>query len=74
MESTFPQLLKHGLLGDIICKRERGLDTGSVIKVLIHGRSLSGPTKPTSPSYPASNNTHCGGYSTGYLICNCFRP
>lgn len=38
MESTFPQLLKHGLLGDIICKRERGLDTGSVIKVLIHGR------------------------------------
>lgn len=61
MESTFPQVLKHGLLGDIICKRERGLDTGL-------------PTKPTSPSYPASNNTHCGGYTTGYLICSCFRP
>lgn len=74
MESTFPQVLKHGLLGDIICKRERGLDTGSIIKVLVHGRSLSMPTKSTSPSYLASNNTDCGVYTTGYLICSCFRP
>lgn len=74
MESTFPQVLKHGLLGDTISKRERGLDTGSIIKVLVHGRSLSMPTKSTSPSYPASNNTDCGVYTTGYLICSCFRP
>ena len=70
MESTFPQVLKRGLLGGKISKRERGLDTGSIIKVLVHGRSLSVPTKPTLPSYPASNNTHCGSYAIGYLICS----
>lgn len=45
MESAFPQV--HGLLGGVIRKRERGLDTGSKNKFSDHGRSLGVPTKPT---------------------------